>query len=146
MPNVFNEHEMGMYSAEIGMFEWPLTAAIASPGTLAETSIGLIGPGPYPISIGSVQIHPSAALTANNSNYVTITVFKRPGGGAATAIASVTTQITGSGNWVAWTPVNLNVVAGAFVSPGDSITVTIVATGTGVGVPQLYLAGFPKMI
>lgn len=131
--------EVGAVLAEIGVFEWPLATAVTSPGTVAETAIGVIGPGPANIAIGTISIHPAAALTANGTNFVTVTVAKRTSGGAAVTLATLATSTT---SWVAWTAINMAVVAGAFVSPGDAITVKVVATASGVGVPQLVLVGY----
>lgn len=141
--NLTNDWECAAVAAMIGCFDWPLAAQIGAPGTQAEISIGVVGPGPLPISLGSIAIHPAAALTANGSNYVTITVAKRTAGGGAVTLGTLATNVT---SWVAWTPINMVLASGAFVTPGDAITVAIAATGTGVTVPQLYLAGFPSII
>lgn len=141
--------EVGAVLAEVGLFEWPKAAADGAAGTAtAETSIGLLGPGPNQIAIGAVQFHTSAALTANDANFATITVSKRTNGGAATTLATATTQTVptgGTGNWTAFSNVTIPVTSGAFVSPGDSITVTITKSGSGVVVPQGQLAVFPKI-
>jgi len=147
--NLLNEVEMGMITAEVGLFEWPKIAADGGAGTAtAETPIGMLGPGNVPIAIGAVSIHPQSALTADNTNFATITVAKRTGGGAPVTIASCTTKLVGgggTGNWTAFTPVAMTVVANAFISPQDTITVTITKSGTGVVVPALYLAGYPTV-
>jgi hypothetical protein len=146
--NIFNEHEMGNITAEIGLFEYPNGASFTGTNPLAETPIGMLGPGPYQIAIGSVMIHPQLALTANDSNYATITVSKRTAGGAPVTIASCTTKTLGgggTGNWTAFAPVAMTVAANAFISPNDTITITIGKTGTGVTVPPFYLAGYPTV-
>jgi hypothetical protein len=143
--DVNNAFEMGVIAVETDLFQWPNTAALAVTG-LAETPVGLIGPGPQPIAIGSCYFHTQAALTANNSNYETLTVAKRTNGGGATTIASVTTQITGSGNWTAFTNVPIPLAAAVeFVKPGDSITFTVTETGSGVAIPVGMLACFTTL-
>ena len=128
------------------MFDYP-APGVAADTALAETCIGVVGPGPRQIAIGTVSLHPNAALAANNAAYATISVFKRTAGGAAVLLASITTQVAapGSNSWVAFTPFNLVVVAGAFVSPGDAITYSITQTGAGAPLmPPFIIAGYPK--
>lgn len=146
--NLLNDFEVAMLAAEIGIFEYPNAAGFGA-GNLSETAIGILGPGPQAVAIGTVLLHPSAAVTASNSAYTTISINKRTAGGAGVLIASVSTQLSGtgvgSGNWVAWTTVPFTVVSGAYLSPGDVITFTAVGTGGGVTVPQFYLGGFTSI-
>lgn len=80
---------------------------------------------------------PAAALTADNTNYATLTISKRAaGGGSKTTVASVATQITGSGSWTAWVPVPLTIVtADATVTTLSQLSFEIAKPGTGVVVP-----------
>lgn len=83
----------------------------------------------------AVRFIPAAALTADNTNYATITVSRRnAAGGGKTTVASVTTQITGSGSWTAFVPVNVPVSNDA-LEPGGTLTYEIAKAGTGVVVP-----------
>lgn len=151
--NILDAAEVGYVAAEIGVFEWPKTAADGAAGTAtAETAIGLIGPGPQAIALGAVQIHPAAALTADATNNATITVNKRTAAapGTAVPIAIGVTAPSGAnstGSWTAWqaVPLTIQTGAGSFVSPGDAITITITKGGTGVVVPQSYVAGYTKI-
>jgi hypothetical protein len=87
------------------------------------------------MTLNAVRYVPDAALTADNTNYATITVKRRNADGTgAVTLASVTTQITGSGNWSQWVAVNIPVV-NASVSAGQIVTVGIAKAGTGVAVP-----------
>jgi hypothetical protein len=127
------------------------TAWTASAPTLAisETVIGGIGPGPFQIPIAGCYIEPQAALTASNTNYATLDIYKRAGdAGAAVLLASASTVITQSdagsdaaatGNWVAYSNMPLTVVTGAYVSPYDMITFVDSKTGAGVALPQAKL-------
>lgn len=74
------------------------------------------------------------AVTANDTNYATVTVSKRTGAGGAVVIASRTTQITGgSGNIVAFVPVTLTLTAAnQLLAAGDVLTVAVTKTGSGV--------------
>ena len=148
MPNVNYGFEMGMITVETPIFGYPKQAADGAAGTAtAETPVGIIGPGTVAIALAAVQIHPSSNLTADNSNFATITVNKRtaaaPGTPVALAVAATTIAGANStGNWTAFTTFNMTLVAGAFVSPGDEITVAITKSGTGVVVNPLFLGGF----
>jgi hypothetical protein len=146
--DVNNSFEMGVIAVETDLFQWPATAAIPTTG-LAETPVGLFGPGPQAIAIGSCYYHTQGALTASNSNYETLTVAKRTNGGSATTIAQATTKLTangGTGNWTAFTNVPIPLAAAIeYVSPGDSITFTVAETGSGVAVPIGMLACFTTL-
>jgi len=112
---------------------FPKTAADGAAATAtAETAIGY---AQDPVTVQRVEFVPAAALTGDPNNNATITVFKRTAGGAAVAIAALTT----TANMVAWTPVAipLSGVAGATtLAAGDAITFSITKAGTGVVVPQ----------
>ena len=114
----------------------------------AETVIGGMGPGVpsgQGIGLGSVKYIPAAALTGDPTNNATITVNKRTAGGAAVPIATLTTTAV-AGNWVAWVPVTIPLVANQFISPGDVLTVAITKGGTGVVVPQGQLEVYPSAV
>jgi hypothetical protein len=103
-------------------YEWPLFSNMWS------SSLVLTG----------AKIVPFAALTADNSHYKTVAINRRVAAGAATVMASVTTQITGTGDWVALTPITLTLSATAanLVIPTlADITLHLVHTGNGVAVP-----------
>ncbi len=86
-------------------------------------------------TITSIKIYPNAALTADNSNYATITIAKRSSAGASTTLATAVTNVAGTGSWSAWTVLTLTVSSNALVA-GDMLTFTITKTGTGVVVPN----------
>lgn len=98
-------------------------------------------------TVTEVYYVPDAALTADNSNYATLTVGRRDAGGARTTIASRTTQITGSGDWTQYSPVALTISAASLTAAGtQALTFEITKTGTGVAVPAgalvMNLTGF----
>src|ERR1700722_5582485 len=142
---------IGTTVAEMPVAAWKkLGADDGGPGNQAETPVGVIGPGPTNIPIGAVQFTPNAALTASNTAEAVISVYKRntPDGGGGTnqtliaSIGTATTNDGGSGNWCPYIIVPHKVVAGAFVSPGDTITVAITKVSTGTVVPAGQLAIF----
>jgi hypothetical protein len=147
--NVLDAAEVGYVAAEIGIFEYPLAAALTGTNALAETPVGIIGPGPVAIALNQVQLHPSAALTADPSNNATITVNKRTSAAPGTAVpiaigVTVASGANSTGSWTQWkaVPLTTQTGAGSFVSPGDTITVAITKGGTGVTVPISMLIGF----
>jgi len=153
---VNNTFQVGVTLAEIPFVSWAKTAADSTPdAATAETTISVVGPGPTAIPLGAAYFNPAATLTASDSLPATINVYKRNafatdggGGSTATLIASQSTATVadgGSGSWYSYTPVALNVVAGAYVSPGDSITVTITKVGAGTTVPQGQLSLFTSI-
>ena len=91
---------------------------------------------PFNITIVAVDICPHATLTADNTDYATLSLTKSDGAaGSATTIASQTTQITGSGNWAADTYVPLTVTAAdADVDDGQMLLFEKVHANSGVSV------------
>jgi len=96
------------------------------------------------IAIDAVFIEPDGTLTADDTHYATITVYKRAsdGSGTATAIASQTTKVTGgSGNWTAFAKVAVPLVGTPTVNAGDLLTFAITKSdATGVVVPRCKIA------
>lgn len=91
-------------------------------------------------TIVAAKYIPSAALTANDTNYATLLLDKRLSSdyGTAVNVATETTETTGSGgsgNWTAFTPVTLGALAQTVLENGALLTVEITKTGTGVIVP-----------
>lgn len=99
---------------------------------------------------GSPLLSSTVAITANNTNYATVSMFRRRAGVQA-AIASITTQITGGGSIAAYGFVPLVVTAAdnGQLEIGDSVTISVTKTGTGVaisaaGQPALLTFGIEK--
>jgi hypothetical protein len=159
---VNNTNEIGSQLAEQGVFAWNKnwSDGADSGGSLAEVIVDGIGPGPINIPIAQCQFITAAALTASQTTYATITVYKRPGnnpdGGVAAVViaaASTTTNqldaaadAASTGSWFAWQNIIVPASANAFVSPGDVITVAITKTSTGVGVPQGVLTCYTTIL
>jgi hypothetical protein len=147
--NVNNANQVGVMLTEIEMLGWSKTT-VDSPAEaqVAEQAIGTVGPGPLSIPVSAVQFSPTATLTASDTNNAIISVYKHmtSDSGAGVLLASASTFTPGldggTGNWTAFLNVNFTVVAGAFVSPTDVITVAITKNGLGVIVPIGNLALF----
>lgn len=84
-------------------------------------------------------ICPQSTLTAHASNFATVKVVKGDGaGGAETIMASVTTEVTGSGNWAAGAPEALTIsstVANTRIAKGEVLGFSIAKAASGVVVP-----------
>jgi hypothetical protein len=87
------------------------------------------------LTVKAVRYVPDAALTADNTNFATITVRVRNSDGTnALTVAAVTTAITGSGNWAQWVAVNLP-LTNVSLTAGQILTVQIAKAGSGVVIP-----------
>lgn len=130
---------LGLAVGRVPTALWQKAAADGAAGTATAESVI-----PRPMlaaRVVGVEFVPAAAVTANDTDYATITVRKRDGaGGAASVIASVTTKITGgSGNWTAFVAVSLGTITNADLLAGDILTVEITKAASGVAIPIGYL-------
>lgn len=104
---------------------------------------------PIPREDGQARVRafyfvPGAALTGDDTDYVTITIKKRAATDYTTAVtvASVTTKLTGgTGSWIAFTPVSLGAITNGDLLVGDILTATIAKAGAGKVVPLGYFRG-----
>ncbi len=115
-------------------YEWINAAAIAGTTALAETAFGRVK---RKCRLVGLDLHPSAAVTANASDYFTIVVRKRTAAlpGTQVAIASFATDTVTTDDLVAFARKDLmaflNNVASADLdfADGDAMTVQITKTG-----------------
>lgn len=116
-------------------FEHLKTAADGSAST--TTSEVPLGMARRQSKVLAAYFIPASTLTADDTNYATLTISKRAaGGGSKTTVASASTTTTGTGNFVAWVPVPLTVVtADATVTALSQLSFEISKPGTGVVVP-----------
>lgn len=92
-------------------------------------------PYPFPMRINAAKINPSAALTANATNYATIAIATDDGiGGAPATALSILTNAT---SWTANNSVSLSVSNYALLSVpvGGNIWRSQLKSGAGVVVP-----------
>jgi len=128
-----------------------LVAAITAGTDPGEQTLGVVGPCAAGIAISGARLSlqvPSGSVTANDTNYTTLTVNKRTAGGAAVPIAAGSFKTTGGGgigNLAANSSVVLPGVAGATVAPGDLITLTVTHGGGGVAVPASIVELFGSL-
>jgi len=92
------------------------------------------GPGQTNLS-GKFWFTPQVAITANNTNFATINIYKRTGTGSRVLLATLATTITGSGNLSAFVPVLIPPSSIPFtINAGDVLSVEILKSGTGVAI------------
>ena len=111
----------------------------------SELAVAVIGPGPQAIPISYCVFAPSAALTASNQNFGQFDVFKRQTDAGHALLASGSTtwsqvdsgaDAAAMGNLTAWVPTVIPSAAGAYVTPGDIITVEVDKYAAGISIPQ----------
>jgi hypothetical protein len=145
--NLLNDFEVAAVAAEIGIFEWPQSTVLTA--SQAELPIGVLGPGPVNVAIGSVQIHPVITSASSDTNYWEFQIYKRTNGGAGVLIAqgssSVTLNNPITGGLVAFKAASLTVVAGAFLTPLDTVTGVVTKVGAPTTNLAFYLAGFTSL-
>lgn len=98
---------------------------------------------PYALTITAAKLMPLVGLTADASNYATITLGYADGaGGAVTAIATLDTTVAGGGSWVSGTAKAMTLTSSnpVAVPAGSWLTFSIAKTGTGVAVQPFRIA------
>jgi hypothetical protein len=122
-------------------FEAQYAGDSAANSTLAETVFG-VARAAGSTGTSGIDLCFGANITANDTDYATITIRRRTGAGAGTAavIATITTQITGGlGNVTGFarlTPTTTNTA----VIAGDRFTYQITKAGSGVQLPSFHAA------
>jgi hypothetical protein len=96
------------------------------------------------IKVLAAKIESDAGLTSNDTTYATITIKQGDGaGGARSSVCSVTTKTSGgggTGNWTAFTVVDMGTITNATVPLSGIVTVTIAKASTGVQLPAFRLS------
>lgn len=108
------------------------TGVAEAPAFVVRGQLG--GPGALNLA-GSVYFTPQVAVTASDTLFITVNVYKRTGTGSRTLIATVNTKTAasgGTGNLSAFVPVLVPfVVPLVLVAAGDMITYEITKASTG---------------
>lgn len=93
-------------------------------------------------TLSAFYIVPGANVTANDTDYATITIKKRPASDYTTpaTVATLITNVAG-GSWVAFTPKSLGTLTNAAMAAGDVLTATIAKAGSGVSIPISVIEG-----
>lgn len=89
------------------------------------------------ISLTKISYCPDAAVTANDTNFATLTISVRNADGSnQQTVAAINTKITGgTGNWVAFSQIDFGSLSVIELSALQPITLTITKSGSGVVVP-----------
>jgi hypothetical protein len=114
--------------------------AVAAESDAADTAASAPVLGPYDTGreIKKLSILPAGAVTANDTNYATITVEVNDGaGGAKTELVALTTEVA-NGNWVAGVPIVLTLTADD-IPAGGVIWITVAKAAAGVQLPAFKL-------
>ncbi len=92
------------------------------------------------MTITNVDLVPGAALTADDTDYKTLTLGKGDNaGGALTSLAAKTTKITGgTGNWAEGAKINWLATRKALTA-GQRVALDVAKTGNGVVVPDTLI-------
>lgn len=94
---------------------------------------------PVAVTITNVYIIPNNSLTADNTNYATVSIKKADGaGGSKTSCASITTKITDSNDWAADTTLTMTLdttYANRQLAAGNVMILDIAKAASGVAVP-----------
>lgn len=94
----------------------------------------------YDLVLEEAELVPTVAVTADNTNYSTIAIAFGTAGSFTAAVTTLTTQITGTGDWVADTPEAFTVsttLANRTLANGEYVKLTYDGTnGTGVDLPR----------
>ena len=109
------------------------TTAKAAAGTDKED---VVYRAPFNLTITAVDWTPSAAVTADGTNYATLSLRNRTTGAGAALPATRSYAATNS---VACTPEAMTLSATAadlLVAAGDVLTIQMLKTGTGLVIPQ----------
>ena len=105
---------------------------VLSDGTMAESTIwipGVVG------TITGATLSANAAITQNDTNYLTFTLGIRDGaGGAAATVASKSTAVTGGGAFLAFVALTLGAITNATTAAISQVTFKSVKTGSGQAV------------
>lgn len=107
----------------------------AAAGNTTELTLGIMEDA---VELVSAKYIPGNALTANDTNYATLTLGSADGaGGAVTAFDAFTTKITGgSGDWVQGVPETFTIVTSTdTLTEGQALVVDIAKAAAGVAIP-----------
>lgn len=91
---------------------------------------------PYATTLVGAYIIPVGALTANNTNFATISISRLTDGAQ---LYSATTEITGTGDWIAFHAVDLGADVGNPTLPGDPLQIRFARVALGVVIPECVL-------
>jgi hypothetical protein len=118
---------------------WRIDDAAASTATTERLTFSLQAAS----TISAIKFYPEATVTANDTDYATITFGNSDGaGGARSTIVSATTKITGGVAFPAYTNTSLGSLANAIIPAHGGIAITITKTGAGQQLKGIFVIEF----
>ncbi len=109
---------------------------IESTGNAASTGNLPVWKAPLDCVVTAVTIVPSAAITADGTNFATYTLTRHTAGAGAATTASRAWSATNS---VALTEESMTLGAGVSITAGDTLTMIKTVGGTGLLIPNLLV-------
>lgn len=107
-------------------------------GTAVEEFVVFYVPTGFKYKVVSVDLSPTNAVTANDTNFASVFLQKRTDGGSATTIATETTETSGSGgsgNITAFDQVSVPLTASATeLAAGTALTAKVTKTAAGAAI------------
>lgn len=125
------------------LLEGTITHYQVAQGTAGSANSEMFFYAKRAMKILEVTIHPNGALTANDTNYKTASLMKMDGAaGSETAVAAITTKITGgSGDWVDKTAIDVPVTAAnAYLTAGQCLVWDLAVAAGGVATPLHHVS------
>ncbi len=119
---------VGTNDPRVGQWEVPIYLD-PTDGSFAESTIAIPG---IACTITGATLSASAAITQNDTDYLTFTLGIRDGaGGAASTVASKSTKVTGGGAFLAFQALTLGALTNTAATATSQITFKAVATNAG---------------
>lgn len=112
---------------------------VPSTGNAASTGGGVQFVAPHKLTVVAASLIPHAAITANGTDYATLTLTRYTAGASATTVA---TRAWSATNSVAQTEESMTLSATAanlILAAGDTLALLKTATGNGLVIPALAL-------
>lgn len=110
-------------------------ATIESTGNAASTGNLLVWQAPYDAQVTAVTFVPSAAITANGTNFATYTLTRHTAGAAAATVATRSWAATNSVALTAEAMTLSGTAANLLLTAGDTLTVIKTVDASGLVIP-----------
>jgi hypothetical protein len=112
---------------------------LESTGNAASTGNLPAWVAPYKCTITAVSLVPSAAITADGTNYAVYTLTRHTAGATATTVATRSWIATNSAAVTAEAMTLSATAANLILAQGDTLTIVKTAAGTGLVIPNCLL-------
>lgn len=113
--------------------------ALESVGNAASTGNLPVWQAPLDCTVTEVKITPSAAITADGTNYSVYTLTRHTAGASATTVATRSWIATNSAAVTAESMTLSGTAANLVLTAGDTLTIVKTVGGTGLVIPNLLI-------